>query len=72
MRNILHLGLRCTYTYKFYYMPIRHICNVRFNFFVFNLSPWPFLDWGMYGARRAQLILLEGISVIFGSRGDLN
>lgn len=44
VRNILHLGLRCTYTYEFYYMPIRHICNVRFNFFVFNLSPWPFLD----------------------------
>lgn len=34
VRNILHLGLGwCTYMYKFYYMPIRHICNVRFNFF---------------------------------------
>lgn len=25
-------------------MPIRHICNVEFNFFVFNLSPKPFID----------------------------
>lgn len=47
VRNILHLGLRRMYPpymCRFYYMPIRHICNVRFNFFVFNLSPWPFLE----------------------------
>lgn len=32
------------YMLNFYYMPIRHICYVEFNFFVFNLSPKPFIE----------------------------
>lgn len=36
------------YMLNFYYMPIRHICNVEFNFFVFNLSPKPFIVFSLH------------------------